>query len=424
VTGFPDADGIRREQRDRMDEWLDVLSGLVERPSENPPGDTRAVADYLRSVLDGYGIDHETVAPEERMPNVLATVEGTAGDPEAGPHLTFNGHLDTYEAGERDRWDRDPFSGAVTEERIHGRGTADMHGGFVATLAAFVYLSDHRDAFAGRATLAAVSDEESGGTWGTEYLVDERPDHVGGAVLNGEPSAGSVRFAERGPLWLELSVRGESAHSALPAGVNAVDSLVDVLSALRADDGLAALADVPDDVRAAIEAGRAETDAVYGEGATEFALAPTLDVGTVEGGGTVNLTPETARAEVDVRLPIGTATGDALAWAREVAAGHPGEVSVEAFNRFEPTYTDPDHPLLESLRDHAAAVTGERPPLACGHGFTDLRFYRAAGAPAAYHGPTPHNMGSQNEYITRREFREAVLVHTLAAAEFVAGGAG
>jgi acetylornithine deacetylase/succinyl-diaminopimelate desuccinylase-like protein len=59
------------------------------------------------------------------------------------------------------------------------------------------------------------------------------------------------------------------------------------------------------------------------------------------------------------------------------------------------------------------------PPFACGFGFTDCRFYRREGVPAAYYGPYPHNMGSQNEYITVEDFEESVAVHTLTAVEYV-----
>jgi succinyl-diaminopimelate desuccinylase len=149
-----------------------------------------------------------------------------------------------------------------------------------------------------------------------------------------------------------------------------------------------------------------------------------MNVGTIEGGGKVNLTAEVARAEVDVRLPIGTSTENAIAWAESVVEDAPGTVTIRVMNRHEPTYTDPTHPLLQSLQENAArARGGDRPPFTCGHGFTDLRFYREAGAPAAYYGPTPYNMGSQNEYITVEEFVESMQVHAATAVEFVADDA-
>jgi succinyl-diaminopimelate desuccinylase len=421
---WPAPDAVMTEVADERERWTETLQKFIRAPSVNPPGDTTDAADVLVDVLDEYGIDYEIVAAGAEMPNILAEFEGEADDPGSGSHITFNGHLDTYEVGELDRWERDPFSGDVEDGKIYGRGASDMKGGVVATLAAFCHLHDHREEFAGRATFTAVSDEETGGKWGTEYLIENRPEHVGDAVLNGEPSSGLIRFAERGPLWLEITVRGESAHSALPEGLSATEVLVDVLHKMRTDEEFDALENVPADIRETIMAGEEEMDAIYGEGATEFSLRPSMNVGTIEGGGKVNLTAEVARAEVDVRLPIGTSTENAIAWAESVVEDAPGTVTIRVMNRHEPTYTDPTHPLLQSLQENAARARGsDRPPFTCGHGFTDLRFYREDGAPAAYYGPTPYNMGSQNEYITVEEFVESMQVHAATAVEFVADDA-
>jgi len=388
----------------------------------NPPGDTGKTADVLTGVLDDYGIDHERIAPQPEAPNILAAFSGEAGPPEDGVHVTFNGHMDTYGIGERDRWNRDPLLGAIEDGKIHGRGASDMKGGLVATLAVFCYLYEHRSAFQGQVTFAGVSDEVTGGEWGTKHLIEERPGHIGGAVLNGEPSSGLIRFAERGPLWLKISVRGESAHSALPEGVSATGALVDILYEMRTDGAFEELADVPTEVREIIMEGQAEMDGIYGEGATEFSLKPSLNVGKYAGGSKVNLTAEGATAEVDVRLPIGSSTADALEWAESVATHPDADVSIDVLNRHEPTYSPTDDPLLQSLQRNAAtARSGPKPPFTCGHGFTDLRYYRAEGAPAAYYGPTPHNMGSQNEYITVSEFVETMQVHAATAVDLLTG---
>jgi len=108
-------------------------------------------------------------------------------------------------------------------------------------------------------------------------------------------------------------------------------------------------------------------------------------VGTIEGGEKVNLTVERARAEVDLRLPVGSATDEALAWVEDVVAGHSGEISVECLSRTEPTYTDPDHPLLRTLRRCAVRVQGREsnpPPFACGFGFTTAASTAARGSRA------------------------------------------
>jgi len=59
--------------------------------------------------------------------------------------------------------------------------------------------------------------------------------------------------------------------------------LTDVLHEMRTDPAFEALADVPADVREAIEGGRSEAEDLFGEGSTDFVLSPSLNVGTIEG---------------------------------------------------------------------------------------------------------------------------------------------
>jgi succinyl-diaminopimelate desuccinylase len=413
---------VERAMDAQRDEWLDVLSTFVSIPSENPPGDTTAVADSLTDLLDDRGIPYEVVAPRESMPTVVAQFDGDLGDPSVGRHLTFNGHLDTFPRRDEDRWERDPFSGAVTDGKVHGRGTSDMHGGFTASLAAFCYLFEHRDAFQGRVTLAAVSDEETGGTWGTEYLVEHHPEYTGDVVISGEPSSnGIVRFGERGRVWTELVARGESAHTcSVPRGLNAIEDLIGLLADVKRLPARADLVDVPADARETILAAEAQMDAAYGEGATARILEPRVNVGTIEGGEKVNLVAEHARAEVDIRLPLGTSTQQALDHVAELAAEYEATVTVDGFSRKDPTYSDPHHPIFDLLQRFAGEVRdGAEPALSCALAGTDCAFYRERGVPCAVYGPSPHNLGSQNEYITIADFEQVLKAQAMASAAYL-----
>lgn len=415
-------DTVAQKMETRMNEWLDIVSGLIRVPSENPPGDTTEIADHFAGLLDDWGIPYEVIAPREEMPNVVVQFEGTGGDPNDGPHLAFNGHLDTFPRRQEDRWDRDPFSGAVEDGKIHGRGASDMHGGFTASVAAVRYLFEHRDAFAGRVTLAAVSDEETGGKWGTEYLVENYPEYRGDALISGEPSSnGIIRFGERGRSWTEITVRGQSAHTcSVPEGVNAIEDLNGLIGDLEslADDER--LLNVPEKYREIILDSKEQMDAAYGEGATERILRPHTNVGVVEGGEKVNLVAEIARAEVDIRLPLGTTTAEALDVVRELGAAYDSDITVEGDSRKDPTFSDYEHPIFQHLQRFAGRVRGTEPAFSCALAGTDCSFYREKGVPCAVYGPSPHNLGSQNEYIYVDEFMEVVKAQAMAAAAYVA----
>jgi succinyl-diaminopimelate desuccinylase len=152
------------------------------------------------------------LAPQATMPNIVGSFEG--GRP--GHHLVLNGHMDVFPADETiERWTHGPWSGAIADGKIYGRGVADMKAGTSASIFTYRYLYRLRDRLAGRLTLTAVSDEETFGPWGARYLMEHHPEVHGDCLLNGEPSSPlTIRFGEKGPLWLKFTVTTRGAHGA------------------------------------------------------------------------------------------------------------------------------------------------------------------------------------------------------------------
>jgi len=412
---------VLNEMDERMDEWLDILSKFVEIPSENPPGDTRELAEYLESLFGERAVPYERIDPQEEMPNVVGHFEGGQGAD--GPHLVYNGHLDTLHIGERERWDWDPFSGEVSDGRILGRGTADMYGGMIASLASFLYLFENRDAFAGEVSFTAVSDEETGGEWGARYLVENHPEYQGDAVISGEPSANNIiRFGERGTCWTEIRVTGEGAAASYVGGINAIEVLCDYLDEVRRLPEMDDLVDIPNDVEQTIRSSKGEFDASWGQGATERVLHITSSVGVIEGGriGAVNVTPESSRARVDIRLPVGTNHDQVLAHLRDLADEYPGKIELERFEGSDPTYSKQGDEIFQALQKSATTVrNGDEPAFGISLAGTDCRYWREVGVPCAVYGPTPYNVGSHNEYIKFEDFEEIVKAQAAGSAQYI-----
>jgi succinyl-diaminopimelate desuccinylase len=88
------AELVERIESDR-EVLLDFLRGFIGCPSPNPPGDTRAAADHIQKFLSRPGAECRLIAPNEIMPNIVATFE--AGQP--GRHLALNGHIDCFPGG-------------------------------------------------------------------------------------------------------------------------------------------------------------------------------------------------------------------------------------------------------------------------------------------------------------------------------------
>jgi len=109
---------------------LSVAQALIRIPSVNPPGEEAGVAEWLGECLTRAGLVVEVNEVLPGRPNVLATAEFGPG----GPTLLLNGHTDVVAVGEG--WDGDPFSGAIRDGKLYGRGSADMKGPLAAMIEA------------------------------------------------------------------------------------------------------------------------------------------------------------------------------------------------------------------------------------------------------------------------------------------------
>ena len=303
--------------RDRLLGWIDgergrqvaLLQSLTRIDTSNPPGDTTVAANLVSGFLSDEGIACRTEAPRPKMPNLVSTFAGCRG----GRHLVLNGHLDVFPPGDRAAWSRDPFSGDVADGRVHGRGAVDMNCGTVALLFAHAYLHRLRNELPGCVTLTVVSDEETGGRWGSGWLTEHCGDEVlGDCVLNAEPSGlGTVRFGEKSMLWFRFTVEGPGGHSAYPhtgASANRIAArLVRDLEAIESK-----MPNEPSVVRDTLDRSevRAAIEASLGTGAADVMRRVSVNVGTMRGGTSINMLPAECVLDVDFRLPVGIARAD------------------------------------------------------------------------------------------------------------------
>jgi succinyl-diaminopimelate desuccinylase len=405
---------LQQRLRSSRDDIVDLVQRLVRIPSENPPGDTTELYAFVTGYLEERGLDYETVAPQAHLPNLVASYSGA----EPGRHLILNGHLDVFPAGDPAFWSDDPFSGAIRDGKLFGRGVSDMKAGTAASILTYVYLADVRDQLKGRLTLTAVSDEETGGTWGSQYLIDHHPDVRGDCLINAEPSTpGTIRFGEKGPLWLEMQVHTHGGHGAYThQSSNAIIETAAIIGKLQRLTGLPVR--MPPEVEAKVEAARAALDGALGAGATDVVKRVTLNIGVIGGGVKLNVIAAECRTEVDLRAPVGLTSDELLAAFEEVLREHPG-ASYEIVQKTDPTWCDPDHEMVGLLQRNAEAVRGIRPLPGISIGGTDCRIWRAQGIPAYVYGPTPYNMGAPDEYVTLDDLLGTVHVHTLSAFDYL-----
>ncbi len=408
--------------RELLANWIDeeraqligFLQGFVRAKSPNPPGDTREAADFITRYLAGHGLPYRVIAPQETMPNVVGSFEGGA----KGRHLVLNGHIDCFPVGEGKGWTQDPWGGAIVDGKLYGRGVADMKTGTTASIMTYRLLHRIKERLKGRLTLTCVSDEETFGPWGARYLMEHHPEVHGDCLLNGEPgSPYSIRFGEKGPLWLEFTVRTPGAHGAYTHYSKSATKLaLQLASELEAVTAIEP--NISDNVRAALEHGRATMDKAMGAGAADTVSQVTLNIGTIRGGLKVNMVPGECVFEADIRLPVGVEMSQVLEVVARVLADFP-EATMREMQFSPPSWCDPNGEMVEILQRNVAALKGFTPVPIVSLGGTDARLWRYRNVPAYVYGPFPRGMGSTDEHVEIEEFLHVVRVHVLSAYDYL-----
>jgi succinyl-diaminopimelate desuccinylase len=393
---------------------LEFFRQFVRCKSPNPPGDTLQAAAHVRKILDENAIDYRVIAPNAIMPNIVATFE--CGRP--GRHLVLNGHMDVFPVESTEGWSNDPWGGDLIDGCVYGRGSSDMKCGTTASIFTYLYLHRIRDQLNGRLTLTAVSDEETFGPYGARYLFEHHPEVYGDCCLNGEPSSPhTVRFGEKGPLWLEFTVKTKGAHGAYTHASKSANAIgIQVIGELQK---LTAMP-VPriGNLSGLLDAAADAINKAFGAGASEIIQKVTVNPGLMRGGVKVNMIAAECQFEVDFRLPNGLEAPTLLAEVDKILARYP-EVTYRQIIYNPPAWTAPDAEMIGYVRANALAIGKVDPAPVISLGGTDARLWRYKNIPAIVYGPTPNGMGSTNEYVPVEEFFHVVKCHVLSAYDYL-----
>jgi len=221
---------------ERFDDSVAFLRELVRVPTDTPPGDNAAGAERAAALLEALGF----VVERHAVPAELVRARGMVSVTNlvvrvrfgAGPVIALNAHGDVVPPGEG--WTHPPYGGEIRDGRMYGRGVAVSKSDFATyafALHALRRLHANGEALAGTVELHFTYDEELGGELGPGWLLSKgltRPDLAIGAGFSY-----AVVTAHNGSLQMEVTVRGEAAHAAIPeTGIDALHASVDILRAL------------------------------------------------------------------------------------------------------------------------------------------------------------------------------------------------
>ncbi len=406
MSGTIDWDAIRADA-------AATLSRYVQFDTTNPPGRELSAAEWLRDELRRRGITDD-VTLYEPAPGRGLLVARVAGSEPLKP-LLVNHHIDVV-AADPAQWTYPPFSGAIAEGFVWGRGTLDTKGLGVVVMLALESLLKEGVRLRRPVIFLAVPDEETGGSQGMRWLVEHHladldPEWVwdegsgGFTGIWGDRLLFGVAVVEKQIQHLRLVATGEPGHGSIPHENNAAVTLLRALARiLRSPRPLVVHPVVAGMLRVVAESQpfprslllrhltnplvlRLAGRRLAAHKLLNAMLRDTISLTTLRAGYKVNVIPARAEAEIDCRLLPDTDAAEFHRWLRERIADERVQVEITESSPpsgVAPTDSDFYRAVTRAIERHAPGA-GIFPLLIPGG--TDGRYFRQRGYPAYGFGP-------------------------------------
>jgi acetylornithine deacetylase/succinyl-diaminopimelate desuccinylase-like protein len=340
-----------------QDEAVKLLQDYLRIDTSNPPGNELAAAEFFHRLFDQTGIPNTIYPFAPGRANVYAVLKG---DGTLRPLILLN-HMDVVQADAR-VWRLPPFSGEILNGEMYGRGAQDMKDkgllqAMVMLIAAREHLPLKRDLI-----FLATADEEVDGT-GSAWMLEKHPELVreaeyliteGGSNLVTRDRGTIYRLdvAEKAPFWLRLTASARGGHGSIPIPDSAPDRLVKALARVvdwqppirllpSVEEYFRVIARLEPEPRASqfrhlrkALRERAFAQSISRDEECNFLLRDTVSLTVLHGSPQTNVIPDSAYAELDVRLLPGEDPQAFLAQLRTVLGDD--SVRIEPIGRFKP----------------------------------------------------------------------------------------
>jgi len=229
-------------QRQELEEdVVKLCQELIQIPSVNfgeGKGDEKAAAEYVAAKMKEVGIESKIY---ESAPNRCSVVARIEGKDKSRPGLVVNGHLDVVPANAAD-WSVDPFSGAIKDGCIWGRGAVDMKNMDAMILAVIRLWARHNYQPERSIVIVFFGDEEAGGIYGSRWMAENHPEvfagcsetisEVGGfslTLLSGK-RVYAIEASQKGIEWMKITAEGVAGHGSMVNNANAVTRLTEAIA--------------------------------------------------------------------------------------------------------------------------------------------------------------------------------------------------
>lgn len=397
------------------DKAVEFLRKMVSIPSVT--GDEAAIQAFVSDYMATIGLDvdmwetdweelkkHPGYRPVDRgyegRPNIVGTRKGTGG---GGRSLLLNGHTDVIPVGNGEGWSDNPWSAAIKDGRIYGRGSCDMKSGVASHILAVEFLKEAGIDLKGDVYINVVIDEEVSGHGTLDTVIRG---YKADAGISGETSDLAVQPACIGRIWFQIDVQGKPAGiQQRYLGISAIDLGNKIVRAVQE-----------------LEDHRVAT--------VRHPLYPNaLDslpciIGSFQAGNYPSAFP----ASAVLKGSIGTVPGEdhegvkqslvdkiaAVAAEDEWMRDHPPVVRFVGYDA-EASEIPRDHAIVELLADTYRSVTGKDPVISGRQGAADTRFLNQYGeTPTVIFGPgSTAVMHANDEYVSIDDYMTAIKVMAL-----------
>ena len=328
---------------------IKTVQRLISLDSQNPPGDERKIAEFVKKYLKDLGLKIKTYTFSKKRVNVLATLPGK----ERLRSLLLTPHLDTVPSG--DNWKTPALQAKIIGNRIYGLGATDCKGNLASALEAINAIVEDGVKLDYDLIFAATADEESGSTLGLIPLLERKFLKADAAVVL-DADDFEIVIIQKGLMHLSVKVSGLKAHGAYPwLGVNAINIAARIIMDLE----------------------KQHKHCVK----NKYLRAPTINVGTIKGGDKVNVVSDWCEFELDFRFLPGSCEKEILRSLKKTITKYTQNYKIEIQGIQDPYDIDPRHPLVSSLVS-AMQSLGIKPRISGSEGATVITFFKALNIPA------------------------------------------
>jgi acetylornithine deacetylase len=353
----------------------DTLTGLVRINSINPtlvPGGAgeSEIAAFTADSMAAIGLEVSVYEPEPGRPSVVGIWRGRGG----GRSLMLNAHYDTVGVDGM----VDPFSAAIRDGRLYGRGAYDMKGSLAACMSMAKGLIDGGIILDGDLLVAAVADEEYA-SLGTSDLL--RHYSVDGAIVT-EPTELDICLAHKGFIWLEVETTGRAAHgSRYDLGIDAnmlmgrfLGELDKLEHALRSKPGHSLVG------------------------------PPSLHAATIQGGSELSAYAASCRLQIERRTIPGETEAQVMDEIQAIidrlsAADPEFQARAKSFFVRDPFEVSPRASIVQVLNEAASRVLERQPAMVGQMPWMDSALLASAGIETVVLGPAGDGAHAHEEWV-------------------------